>query len=86
MVVQHHDVPSATLMAAPVTRPVPGDLAVLAPPIGIDGTDYRVCVLDISAVPRGMIGETVAPLAADADGILAALDVVLHGYPVGRPD
>ena len=49
----------------------------------IDGTEYRARVLDISAVPVTLLGETVASLAADRDAIMKAIDVVLHGYPVG---
>jgi hypothetical protein len=52
LVVQHHDIPATTLLAAPVTPPLPGDVDVLAPRLTIDGADYRARLLDISAVPR----------------------------------
>jgi hypothetical protein len=31
-----------------------------------------------------MIGETVGSATGEADAILNAIDVILHGYPVGR--
>ncbi len=83
LVVQHHAIPSATRLVAPVSVQLPGDVDVLAPRLVIDGTEYRARVLDISAVPVTLLGETVASLVADRDAIMNAIDVVLHGYPVG---
>jgi hypothetical protein len=85
LVLQHHDIPSTTLLVAPVTLPFPGDVDVLAPPVAVDGAQHRIRLLDIAAVPRGMIGGTVLELAGDAGPIMGALDIILHGYPVGRP-
>jgi hypothetical protein len=85
LIVQHHDIPATTLLAAPVTPGVPGDVDALAPRLPIDGVDHRARILDISAVPRRLIGETVLPGSAHADAVLSALDIILYGYPVGRP-
>ena len=82
LVVQHHAISSATRLVAPVSHSLHGDVDLLAPRLLIDGTEYRARVLDISAVPVTLLGETVASLAADRDAILNAIDVVLHGYPV----
>ena len=59
LVVQHHAIPSATRLVAPVSPPLPGDVEVLAPRLLIDGTEYRARVLDISALPVTLLGETV---------------------------
>ena len=83
LVLQHHNVPAATLLAAPVTLPLAGDVDVLAPRLSIDGVEYRVRILDMSAVPRGMLSGTVASAGDNADAIMGALDIILHGYPVG---
>jgi hypothetical protein len=83
LVVQHHAIASATRLVAPVSLPLPGDVDVLAPLLLIDGTEYRARVLDISAVPVTLLGETVASLAGDREAIMNAIDVILHGYPVG---
>jgi hypothetical protein len=85
LIVQHHDIPASTLLAAPVTLPVRGDFDVLAPSLVIGGTDYRARLLDISAVPRRFVGETVLSADSEAAAILDAIDIILHGYPVGRP-
>ena len=85
LVVQHHAIPSATRLVAPVSPPLSGDVDVLAPRLVIDGNEYRARVLDISAVPVELLGESVASLAAERDAIMNAIDVVLYGYPVGVP-
>jgi len=82
LVVQHHAIQSATRLVAPVSLPLHGDVDVLAPRLLINGTQYRARVLDISAIPVTLLGETVASLAADRDAIMNAIDVVLHGYQV----
>jgi hypothetical protein len=58
---------------------------ILAPRFLIDDIEYRARLLDISAVPVSLMGETVTPLVADRDAVLDAIDVILHGYPIGRP-
>jgi hypothetical protein len=83
LVVQHHAIPSPTRLVAPVSPPVPGDVDLLAPRLMIDGVLYRVRILDIGAVPVTLLGETVVSMASDRDPVLAAIGVVLHGYPVG---
>ena len=84
LVVQHDAIPATTCLVAPVSLPLPGDLDVLAPRLLIDGTEFRARLLDISAVPIALLGETVTSADADRDAILGAIDVILHGYPVGR--
>ena len=71
-------------LAAAVTPPLPGDVDVLAPRLTIDGEEHRVRLLDMSAVPLTMMAETVGSATGEADAILNAIDVILHGYPVGR--
>jgi hypothetical protein len=85
LVVQHHAVPAASRLAAPVSPPFPGDVDVLAPPLLVGGTEYRARLLDLGAVPLALLGETVASAAADADAVMQAIDVILRGYPVGLP-
>ncbi len=85
LVVQHHAIPSATCLVAPVSPPLPGDVDALAPRLMIDGTEYRARILDISAVPVTLLGESVTSRFADRDAIMNAIDVILHGYPVGIP-
>jgi len=81
LVAQHHAVPSATRLVAPVSPSLPGDVDVLAPRLLIEDTEYRARVLDISSVPVTLLGETVMSLVADRDAIMNAIDVILHGYP-----
>jgi hypothetical protein len=85
LVVQHHAIPSATRLAAPVSLPMPGDVDVLTPKLMVNGTLYRARILDISAVPLVLLGETVASTTADRDAIMGAIDLVVYGYPVGLP-
>lgn len=85
LVVQHHDIRVGSRLVAPVTRPVPSDVDILSPSVVIGDASYRVRLLDITPVPVSLLGETVATLEADRDPVLNALDVILHGYPVGRP-
>jgi hypothetical protein len=84
LVLQHHDIKATTRLAAAVTPPLPGDVDVLAPRLTIDGEAHRVRLLDMSAVPLTMIAGTVGSATGEADAILNAVDVILHGYPVGR--
>jgi hypothetical protein len=85
LVVQHHAIPAKTRLVAPVSPSLPRDVDVLAPPVLIDGAEFRVRLLDMTAVPIALLGETVLSLAAERDTVLDAIDVILHGYPVGRP-
>jgi len=73
------------MLVAPVTLPIPGDVDVLAPRLTIDGKEHRARLLDISAVPRTLLGETVASANDESDAILNAIDVIFCGYPAGRP-
>jgi hypothetical protein len=83
LVLQHHVIPSSTRLVAAVSLPVPGDVDGVAPRLLIGGVLYRARILDISAVPSALLGETVASMTSDRDAILGAIDVVPHGYPVG---
>lgn len=85
LVVQHHDIQVSTRLVAPVSRPVPSDKDILSPPVIVGDTSYRVRLLDIASVPVTLLGGTVASLEADRDAVINALDIILHGYPVGRP-
>ncbi|MFO1024818.1 MAG: CcdB family protein [Acetobacteraceae bacterium] len=85
LIMQHHDVPASTLLAAPITRSVERDTDVLAPRLSSDGEVFRVRLLDIAAVPRSALRDVVGSASGDADAILNALDIILHGYPAGRP-
>jgi hypothetical protein len=84
LVVQHHDIPATTLLVAPVSLSLAGEVDVLAPRLTVDGAGYRARLLDISAVPRRMIGDTVMAAVTESDNILDAIDVILHGYSIGR--
>ena len=85
LIVQHHDIPATTLLAAPVTLPLDKDVDALAPRLVIGGTTYRARLLDISAVSRGLVGDTVLSADKEASAISEAIDIILNGYPVGRP-
>jgi len=85
LVLQHHAIRATSRLVAPVSPSLPNEEDVLAPPIQIDGVEYRVRLLDISALPLTLLGETVTGADHARDAILAAIDVILHGYPVGRP-
>ena len=85
LILQHHDVPAPTRLAAPVTPSLPDDVDILAPRIIIAGQELRVRLLDTSAVSRTLFTEIEASATDIADSISAALDLILHGYPVGPP-
>ena len=73
------------MLAAAVTLPLPGDVDMLAPRLTVNGKEHRARLLDMSAVPRALLGETAASANDERDAILNAIDIILHGYPVGRP-
>ena len=83
LVVQHHAIPSARRLVAPVTLPMPSDLDILAPRVTIDGVVHRIRVLDMFSLPLSFIGETVRSLTEERDAVMNAIDVILHGYPAG---
>ena len=85
LIVQHHAITASTRLAAPVTLPLTGDMDILAPQLMIDGVTYRARPLDLTAVPNGILGQIVASAEGDSAAIMAALDAILHGYPVGLP-
>jgi hypothetical protein len=85
LVLQHHDVPSMTRLAAPLTPPLPGDYDGVAPPVDVDGVAYRARLLDMAAYPRSVLLETVDAADQSADAITHALDVIFSGYPIDRP-
>jgi hypothetical protein len=57
----------------------------VAPLVEVDGTHYRVRLLDLATFPRSVMLEIVASAAPFADAIIHALDVIFGGYPVGLP-
>jgi hypothetical protein len=85
LVIQHHDLPATTRIVAPVTPPLPGDIDVLAPRLSVNGKEHRARLLDSAAVPLRLLGETISSASGDRDAIMSALDIILHGYPAGRP-
>jgi hypothetical protein len=85
LVLQHHAIPASTRLVAPVSPSLPGDVDILAPRLTIDGNDYRARLLDMSAVPVILLAEPVTSLVADRDAILCAIDIILHGRPIGLP-
>lgn len=85
LVVQHHMIPATTRLVAPVSPPLPGDVDVLAPRVAVADKEYRARLLDMTAVPVALLGETVASAAADRDAILNAIDLILRSNPVGIP-
>ncbi len=82
---QHPDIPSATTLAASITLPLRGDVDAIAPRLLISDIIYHIRLLDITAIPRDVLGDTIMSATNDGDAIMAALDIILHGYPVGRP-
>jgi hypothetical protein len=85
LILQHHDVPAPTCLVAPVTLPVRGDVEALAPTIAIRGVEHRIRLLDTAAMRRSLFADVEASASDIADPISAALDVILHGYPIGLP-
>jgi hypothetical protein len=83
LVVQHHVISATTRLVAPMSPSFPGDVDMLAPPLLVEGNQYRARLLDMSAVPVTLLGETVSSMVGDSDAILNAIDIILHGYPVG---
>jgi hypothetical protein len=63
----------------------PGDVDVLAPRLTVDGREDRARPLDMSDFPRALLGETVTSANNESDAILNAIDIILHGSPVGGP-
>jgi hypothetical protein len=53
--------------------------------MNVDGTEFRARLLDMAAIPRALLMETVASAATEADAITYAMDIIFGGYPVGRP-
>ena len=51
----------------------------------MDDTEYRARVLDMSSIPWALLGATISSPVSDRDAIPGAVDVILHGYPVGLP-
>jgi hypothetical protein len=85
LILQHHDIPATTRITAPVTLPLSGDVDILAPRINIEGIEHRIRLLDLGAIPCVMFTDIVISASDKADAIADALDILLHGYPVGRP-
>jgi hypothetical protein len=83
LVLQHHDIPATTRLVAPLWRPQ-GDAGVVSPRLVVDGSEYRVRLLDTSPVSTAQLGETVASALSDRDNITDAIDRLLFGYPIGR--
>ena len=84
LILQHHDIPGVNQLAAPVSLFGPGVSNFVAPSVIVDGTEYRIRLLDMSPVPRTMFTAIVTSAADDRGSITDALDIILHGYPVGR--
>ncbi len=83
LILQHHDTPGQTRLAAPISLAGHGVSDFVAPRIQIEGTEYRVRLLDMSPVPRSMFTGVAGSIANERGAIMDALDIVLHGYPVG---
>jgi hypothetical protein len=85
LILQHHDIPASTRLAAPVTPSQAVDVAVLSPLLIVAGRQYRARLLDTAAVNAAVLGESVESASDQSDAIMNALDIILHGYPVGLP-
>ena len=85
LVLQHHDISASTRIVAPVTVSGPTETAILSPEFEVNGRSVRARMLDITAVPRSLLLETVGSAQDEADAILNALDIILQSYPIGRP-
>lgn len=57
----------------------------VAPPVDVNGTEYRARLLDLAAYPRSVLLATVAAAERAADAIVHARDIIFGGYPAGRP-
>jgi hypothetical protein len=64
---------------------VQGGVDALTPRLIIAGTEYGARLLDISPVPLDAMTTVIASGLDESDAISTALDIILHGYPVGLP-
>jgi len=62
----------------PDKAPKPGRR--LNPSFSVDGKEVLMVTQFLSAVPERSLGESVANLAARHDDIIAALDMIVHGF------
>jgi hypothetical protein len=85
LVLQHPDIPSPTILTAPVALMGASKMGAIAPILLIGDIAHRVRLLDITAVPLEMLGDTVMSATEEGEAIMAAFDIILHGYPVRRP-
>ena len=85
LILQHHDIPASTRLAAPLALSQAADVAILSPLLIVEGEQYRARLLDIAAVSVAQLRETIESATDQSDAIMYALDMILHGYPVGLP-
>jgi hypothetical protein len=85
VVLQHPDIPSSTILAAPLTPAEPGDHPAIAPSIVVDGQELRLRLLDMAAVHHNLLLDKVGSASAFADAVTLALDIIFSGYPIGGP-
>jgi hypothetical protein len=84
VILQHHIVPAQTVIAAPLLRH-DGPSNLLLPRVEVTGMSYVANLLDMTALPRTAIGETVGSALLEADAITDGLDAIFRGHPVGLP-
>ncbi len=84
LILQHHDIATPNRIVAPVTVALPGEVDAFAPRVVVGGNEFRVRMLDLNSFSRRLLAGTVASAADEAEAIMNALDILLHGYPVGR--
>lgn len=85
LVIQHHVVPAASRIVAPLMPAGAGAATLLAPHVQVDRASYYALLLEMASVPLRLIAEAVGSAEVHADAIGNALDAIFRGYPVGLP-
>lgn len=85
MVLQHDIVAGESRIVAPVAPAAGGKATVLVPHITVGGTEFRVILLEMAAVPLAMLGQPVEAGGVAEQAIMDGLDAIFRGYPVGLP-
>jgi len=70
-----------TVVVAPLASAVRAKPIVrLTPLLDVAGVQYAIYVHDMAAIPRALLKRKVVSAAAKRDEIVAALDLVFHGF------
>jgi len=86
LILQHPIVQSVTRIVAPVVPALGHKPTILSPRIMIGEDVYRAVLLEMTRTSVGSLGQTVnSARLEDEDTVLAGIDAIFRGYPVGLP-